>query len=531
MDLHGKNFIGAQLSALSATTFNGFNPRTSARLQPSFHQVTDAEVDRALQLAAQAFPAIRRTEPSRIAGLLETIATEIEKLGDGLIEQAATETGLSRDRLTGERGRTVNQLRMFATLVKDGSFVDARIDPALPDRKPLPRPDLRRMLIPIGPVVVFGASNFPLAFSVAGGDTASALAARNPLVFKAHPAHPGTSELVAGAIVQAVNKAGLPEGVFSMVHAVDPAASLSLVRHPLAKAVAFTGSQSAGMAIFEAASRRPEPIPAYVEMGSSNPVFILPGAARERADALAQGLTNSINLGVGQFCTCPGLIFVLDGDDSRAFRDKLQSAFVQASPATMLHPGILSNYEQSVARVANVPGVAENKARQAADRAKTEAGPRLFQTEAAIWLGSDALSEEVFGPSATVVAVRSADELVKIGAALLGTLTATVHGTPEDLKEYRELVSALEAKCGRLIFNGYPTGVEVSHAIHHGGPFPATADPKFTSVGTAAILRFLRPICYQNFPDASLPPELQSANPRQIWRMIDGQLTREPLSP
>ena len=530
MDFHGKNFIGAQLSALGEKTLKGFNPRTGTQTESSFHQATDNEIDQALQLAALACPAMREAAPSTIAGFLDQIAMEIEKLGDGLIEQAATETGLLHDRLLGERGRTVNQLRLFAALVRDGSFVDARIDPALPDRKPLPRPDLRRMLIPIGPVVVFGASNFPLAFSVAGGDTVSAFAAKNPIVFKAHPAHPGTSELVAGAIARAVTASGLPAGAFSMVHAVDPAVSLTLVRHPLSKAVAFTGSQRAGMAIFEAASRRPEPIPAYVEMGSVNPVFVLPGALQERADALAQGLTNSINFGVGQFCTCPGLIFLFDGEGSRGFREKLGSAFALAAPATMLHPGILSNYEQSVARVRKIAG-AETSARQSADRAKTEAAPTIFETDAATWLQNEVLAEEVFGPSATVVVARSEDELLKIAASLPGTLTATVHGTPEDLRGYRNLVSALEAKCGRLIFNGYPTGVEVSPAMHHGGPFPATADPKFTSVGTASILRFLRPICYQNFPDESLPPELQAANPRKIWRTIDGQVTREPLHP
>ena len=528
MGLHGKNFVGNQLSGLGRKTFFGFNPRTGKQLDTAFYEATEEEINRSLDLAARAFPILREATPQVIAGFLETIAAEIEALGNQLIEQAAAETGLGSDRLTGERGRTVNQLRMFANLVKEGSFVDARIDPALPDRKPLPRPDLRRMLIPIGPVVVFGASNFPLAFSVAGGDTASAFAAKNPVVVKGHPAHPGTSELVA-AIIRAVQKTGLPEGTFSLVNALDPAASLALVRHPLTKAVAFTGSQRAGKAIFDAAVGRPEPIPAYVEMGSTNPVFLLPGVLEERADALAQGFTSSINLGVGQFCTCPGLIFALEDKTLSAFRDKLGRAFEQAMPATMLHPGILTGYEQSVSRVGGIQGVTAKRSSQPADRAKTEATPTIFETDVRTWLANKILTEEVFGPSAILVRGQSEEELLQIAESLPGTLTATVHGTAEDLKRYRKLIAALETKCGRLLFNGYPTGVEVSPAMHHGGPYPATADPKFTSVGTAAILRFLRPICYQNFPDAALPAELQSANPRNIWRTIDVKLTRDPV--
>lgn len=529
MGLHGNNFIGTHLSRLGQKTFFGFDPRAGRRLDTPFYEATEEEINRALELADQAFPILRESSPQALAEFLEAIAAEIEGLGDELIEQAAVETGLGRERLTGERGRTVNQLRLFAGLVKDGSFVDARIDPALSHRKPAPRSNLSRMLIPVGPVVVFGASNFPLAFSVAGGDTASALAAKNPVVVKGHPAHPGTSELVAGAIVRAVQGAGLPVGTFSLVNALDPAVSLALVRHPLTRAVAFTGSQRAGRAIFDAAARRPEPIPAFVEMGSTNPVFVLPGALKERSDALVQGLTNSIHLGAGQFCTCPGLVFALDDKAFSAFRDKLAAAFEQALPATMVHPGIASGYEQSVSRVSSVAGVEGKQSRQPADRGKTEVAPVLFETDAVTWLANEVLTEEIFGPSAILVRGQSEEELLRAAQSLPGTLTATVHGTPEDLKKYRELVALLETKSGRLIFNGYPTGVEVSHAMHHGGPYPATADAKFTSVGSAAILRFLRPICYQDFPDDALPPELQSENPRKIWRTVDGQLTRDPV--
>jgi 2,5-dioxopentanoate dehydrogenase len=527
MTLHGKNFVGAQLSARGQKTFFGHDPRAGKQLERAFHEATLEEIDEAISLAADAAPVLRASSAETIAGFLENIAGEIEALGDSLIEQAATESGLGRDRLTGERGRTVGQLRLFAALVKDGSFVDARIDSALPDRKPLPRPDLRRMLIPVGPVVVFGASNFPLAFSVAGGDTASAFAAKNPVIVKGHPAHPGTSELVAGAIVRAVQKSGLPAGTFSLLNAVDPAVSIALVRHPAAKAVAFTGSERAGRAIFDAAAQRPEPIPAYVEMGSTNPVFVLPGALQERTDAIVQGLTGSINVGAGQFCTCPGLIFGVEDATFDAFRKKLASAFEQAAPASMVHPGILKGYEQSLERVRGVKGVAEKRSGKAADSAKAEASPVLFETDASTWLTSEALAQEVFGPSAIVVRGKSEEELLRIAHALPGSLTATIHGTAEDLKKYRKLIAVLETKAGRLLFNGFPTGVEVSSAMHHGGPYPATGDAKFTSVGTAAIFRFLRPICYQNFPDEALPVELQAANPRKIWRMVDGKLGKD----
>jgi 2,5-dioxopentanoate dehydrogenase len=527
MTLQGKNFIGAQLSARGQKTFSGHDPRAGKQLETAFHEATLEEIDDALNLAADAAPSLRAASAETITGFLENIAAEIEALGDQLIDQAVAESGLGRDRLTGERGRTVNQLRLFANLVKEGSFVDARIDPALPERKPLPRPDLRRMLIPIGPVVVFGASNFPLAFSVAGGDTASAFAAKNPVVVKGHSAHPGTSELVAGAIVRAVQKSGLPAGTFSLLNAVDPSVSIALVQHPATKAVAFTGSERAGRAIFDAAAQRPEPIPAFVEMGSTNPVFILPGALQERGDAIAQGLTNSINLSAGQFCTCPGLIFGLETSAFQSFREKLAGAFEQAIPASMVHPGILKGYEQSLARVRSIKGVAEKRSSKAADAAKAEAPPVLFETDASTWLASEALAQEVFGPSAIVVRGKSEQELLQIADSLPGSLTATIHGTTEDLKQHHKLTAVLEKKAGRLIFNGYPTGVEVSSAMHHGGPYPATGDSKFTSVGTAAIYRFLRPVCYQGFPNKALPLELQDENPHKIWRTVDGQLTRD----
>jgi NADP-dependent aldehyde dehydrogenase len=529
MEFHGKNIIGAQLSALGQKTFFGFDPKQGKQLEPPFFQATADEVDRAMQLAADAFASLRDASVEMLVGFLEAIADEISALQDQLIDEAFLETGLGRDRLTGERARTVNQIRLFAALVKEGSYLDARIDLALPDRKPLPRPDLRRMLIPVGPVVVFAASNFPLAFSVAGGDTISALAARNPVVAKAHPAHPRTSELVATAIRRAVRKSGLPDGTFSMLHAVDPDVSIALVQHPAAKAVAFTGSERAGRAIFNAAAQRPEPIPAFVEMGSVNPVFVLPGAMRDSADALVQGLFGSINLGVGQFCTCPGLIVGRKNESFQNFSKKLAAAFGDAAPGTMLYPGILKGYSNAVAQAESVNGVQATKTAQTANSEKTEATPVLLETDANTWLSNEKLSSEIFGPSSMIITCDTDDKLLEIAQALPGTLTATIHGTPDDLEQHRDLIAALENKAGRLLFNGYPTGVEVTYAMHHGGPYPATADPKFTSVGTAAILRFLRPVCYQNFPQEVLPEELRDDNPRHIWRTVNGELTREPV--
>ncbi len=357
MQLHGKNIIGSQTSAAGRKTFFGFDPRENKRLDPPFYEATLEEVDRALELAGRAFSKLRDASAEDLAQFLRTVADEIVALGDELIDTASTETGLGNDRLTSERARTVNQLRLFADLVMEGSYLDARIDVALPDRKPLPRPDLRRMLIPVGPVVVFAASNFPLAFSVAGGDTASALAARNPVVLKAHPAHPATSEMVARAVISAVEKSGMPDGTFSLLHATDPAISLALVRHRASKSVAFTGSERAGRAILNAVSERPDPIPAFVEMGSINPVFVLPGALGKSAEGVAQGLFGSINLGVGQFCTCPGVIVGKRDESFSRFEQKLAASFENAAPGTMLYSKILEGYKAGVAGVANIKSV------------------------------------------------------------------------------------------------------------------------------------------------------------------------------
>ncbi|MBO0726170.1 MAG: aldehyde dehydrogenase (NADP(+)) [Blastocatellia bacterium] len=527
MELHGKNIIASATVEVGGNAFQAFAPASGKSIEPRFESATSDQVDLALVAAESAFHEYRRLSPERRASFLEKIADEILALGDELIERAHVETGLPKDRLLGERGRTVNQLRMFADLIREGSWVDARIDRAVPDRQPLPKPDIRRMLIPIGPAAIFGASNFPLAFSVAGGDTASALAAGCPVVVKAHPAHPGTSELVARAIVKAVAESGMPAGVFSLLYDAGHEVGVGLVKHPLTRAVGFTGSLRGGRALFDAAASRPDPIPVYAEMGSVNPVFILPGALRERAEAIAEGLKNSVTLGVGQFCTNPGLAVGLIDENFARFAEKLGGSIADAQPGTMLYPGILQGYEAGVKRLGGLEGLKTTQSRIEPDAAKTEARPTVFSTNARTFARHRELSEEVFGPSTVVVSCNTREEMEQIARDLEGHLTATIHGTADDLRDYARLVSILENKVGRLIFNNYPTGVEVCASMHHGGPYPATTDARSTSVGAAAIHRFARPICYQNFPQEALPVELRNVNQRGIWRLVDNQLTKE----
>jgi 2,5-dioxopentanoate dehydrogenase len=527
MELHGKNIIAGKIVEVGGKTFQAFAPASGKSIEPQFEGAGADQVNQALEAAESAFHEYRRLSSEQRANFLEKIADEIVALGDDLIERVHLESGLLKDRLAGERGRTVNQLRMFADLIREGSWVDARIDRAIPDRQPLPKPDLRRMLIPIGPVVVFGASNFPLAFSVAGGDTASALAAGCPVVVKAHHAHPGTSEMVARAIVKAVEAAGIPAGVFSLLYGAGHEVGVGLVKHPLTRAVGFTGSLRGGRALFDAAASRPDPIPVYAEMGSINPVFILPGALRERADAIAEGLKNSVTLGVGQFCTCPGLAVGLLDENFAQFADKLGGLIASAQPGTMLYPGILQGYEAGVKRLSDIDGLQTTQSQIEPDGSKTEARPAMFATNARTFLRRHELSEEVFGPSTVVVSCDSREEMERIARNLEGHLTASIHGTAQDLRDHDWLVSILETKAGRLIFNGFPTGVEVCASMHHGGPYPAMTDSRATSVGTAAIERFARPVCYQNFSQEALPVELRNVNQRGIWRLVDNQLTKD----
>jgi NADP-dependent aldehyde dehydrogenase len=529
MELHGKNLIGSTESCEGAKTFSAVDPSGGNKLVPFFHQATEPEVDRAVRLAEGAFEKAGRVSPEQVARLLEKTAEGIEELGDVLIRRAGQESGLSEGRLKNERGRTTAQLRMFAEVVREGSWVEARIDRAIPDRKPLPKPDLRRMLVPIGPVAVFGACNFPLAFSVAGGDTASAFAAGNPVVVKAHPAHPGTSELVGCVIQGVVAASDFPEGWFSMVHGVDPEVSLWLVRHPGVRAVGFTGSLKAGRAIFDAAAARPEPIPVYAEMGSVNPVFILPGAVRERGVQIAQGLAQSVTLGAGQFCTCPGVVVGLKGEGIDAFKASLSREVAAVAPQTMLHRGIAQSYETGLKRLEETEGICSlARSGREADPGKTQAASAFFETEAATFLRETHrhLREELFGPSSLLVWCASPEETLGVARCLEGSLTATIHGTEEDLERFSRLVSMLRRKAGRLVFNGFPTGVEVCPSMHHGGPYPATTDVRSTSVGTAAIQRFARPVCFQNAPASLLPPELRDEDPRKAWRLVDNEWTR-----
>lgn len=526
MELHGKSIVGSKATASGGLTFRAFNPAVGEPLEPLFFEVGDNDIERAFALAEVAFDVYRRKTPEEIAAFLDCIAEQITALGDDLLHRASTETGLPVQRLTGERSRTVAQLRMFAEVVREGTWVEATIDRAEPERQPLPKPDVRRMLIPIGPVVVFGASNFPLAFSVAGGDTASALGAGNPVIVKGHPAHPGTSEMVARAIAAAAEETGMLEGVFSLLQGTSNELSLKVVQHPAATAVGFTGSLKAGRALFDAAARRPKPIPVYAEMGSTNPVFVLPGALRERADTFAEGLQQSVTLGVGQFCTCPGLVVALRDASMSQFMQKIDDLMEKARPGTMLHPGILKGYHEGLRRLEIVAGVKVQRSSTPPVESRTEAQPAVFATDAKTLLSHEELSEEVFGPSTVIVTCASRTELMKVARNLQGHLTATIHGTAEDLAEFRDLIDLLQKKVGRLIYNGFPTGVEVCAAMHHGGPYPATTASHWTAVGTAAIKRFARPICFQNFPQDALPLELQDRNYRGIWRTIDNQLTK-----
>jgi NADP-dependent aldehyde dehydrogenase len=529
MTLHGTGIVGTEVVPAAQKTFTAFNPKLGQTLQPPFHEATEAQVDQALELAVAATEQLRNAGGEKIASFLLAIAAEIEALGDALIERASEETGLDLERLRGERARTLNQIKLFASLAEEGSWVDARIDPAIPDRKPLPRVDIRRMLQPIGPVAVFGASNFPLAFSVAGGDTISAFAAKNPVVVKGHPAHPGTSEMVASAIMRAVRSQGLHEGVFSMLQSTDPKISIALVTHPKTKAVGFTGSLRAGRALFDAAAKRPSPIPVYAEMGSVNPVFILPGALKTEGQKLADGLYKSVMLGTGQFCTSPGLVFVQNGEGVEEFRSALGEFFTNATPGTMLNAPIAKGYAEKLEAFKKVSGVQNFTATKTPSKQCAEGQPAVLVTDFRTWLSNHLLHEENFGPATLIVQCASAAEVIEAAQSLDGSLTATIHGTAEELPRHARLIDLLTCIAGRILFNGFPTGVEVGYAMHHGGPYPATTDEKFTSVGTAAIYRFAKPVCYQNFPDNMLPPELQNANPRNMLRAVNGKPTRDSI--
>jgi alpha-ketoglutaric semialdehyde dehydrogenase len=522
--LNGSSLIGHN-AVKHNETFVVTDRTTGEKLAPTFSEATAGDVETACALAGGAFDAYRKFPLETRAAFLETIAQNILDLGDDLIVRAMAESGLPRPRLEGERGRTMGQLRLFADVVRKGEWLGLRIDPALPNRAPLPRPDLRLRHIPLGPVAVFGASNFPLAFSVAGGDTASALAAGCPVVVKGHPAHPGTSELVGRAIQAAAKQLGLPEGVFSLLQGTSYELGSKLVANPHIKAVGFTGSRGGGLALVAIAAARPEPIPVYAEMSSVNPVLLFPHALASRGEALATGFIGSLTLGSGQFCTNPGVVLGLQGPDLDQFVSAAAKAIEATKPATMLTEGIQMSYDRGV-RALDDHGKTKLVARACEGTGLAQGRGALFQTTATALMSDASLAHEVFGASSVIVACESLEEMEQALRSMEGQLTATLQIDDADIVAAEPFISLLETKVGRILVNGWPTGVEVAHAMVHGGPFPATSDSRSTSVGTLAITRFLRPVCYQAMPQALLPEELKDGAKDGFSRMMDGVTNR-----
>lgn len=513
----GSFIIGRRLVGGGET----FSARAAAdgALLPGAFSITPLDaVATACAVADEAFDAFRETAPTRRAEFLDAIAARLEFHAEALIERAALEAGLPMPRLKSELGRTAGQLRMFADVLREGHCIEAILEAARPDRTPLPRPDMRLRQIAVGPVAVFGASNFPLAFSTAGGDTASALAAGCPVVVKAHPAHPGAALLAGRAILEAASMMDMPEGVFSLVQGPSNAIGAALVSDPRIKAVGFTGSRAGGLALVDIAARRPEPIPVFAEMSSVNPVVLLPAALESQAEALAQGYVGSLTLGAGQFCTNPGLVFGIEGPDLDRFTRAASMALNAVGPQTMLHAGIASHFRKAQKAVETIDGVCV--AARGPPGGAAEGQAALLTASASQFIQSPAMAQEVFGPSSLIVTCTDAEQLIGCLRALEGQLTVTLHMMDADLPTARRLLPLLERKAGRILVNGWPTGVEVSRAMVHGGPFPATSDPRSTSVGAKAIERFLRPICYQAFPDALLPQALQDANPLGLPRLL-----------
>jgi NADP-dependent aldehyde dehydrogenase len=522
MTLEGKLLIGQSAVSGSSRPIDAINPATNERLAPTYMGGTRTEVERACELAETAFATYRETSPEARAVFLDTVAREIEGIGDELIERAMAETGLPRARLEGERGRTCGQLRLFASVVRAGEWLDVRIDPAMPDRQPMPRADLRQRHIGLGPVAVFGASNFPLAFSVAGGDTASALAAGCPVIVKGHSAHPGTSELVGRAVQRAVTACGLPEGTFSLLFGSGSEIGQALVADPRIQAVGFTGSRSGGNALMKTAQARPQPIPVYAEMSSINPVFLMPEALKARGKQIADGFVGSLNMGAGQFCTNPGLVIAIKSPELDDFIAAAAEGVKDSTSQTMLTPGIHDAYEQGVARLSSSHKVRE-AARGQVGESHNQCRAGLFVTTAEDFLNEPELQEEVFGATSLVIECADQNDVRRVATQLEGQLTITLQLDDGDLPAARALMPIVERKAGRILANGWPTGVEVCHAMVHGGPYPATSDSRTTSVGSAAIFRFLRPVCYQAFPEALLPEPLKDGNPWQVSRLVDGK--------
>lgn len=525
--LTGNCFVGFAESSGGGDAFHAVDPSNGERLEPAFRDASAAVVARACEAARSAEDAFAATDRGARASFLRRIAGEIESLGDELLQRGHRETALPLARLASERARTMFQLETFAKAVEEGSWVDARIDRADAQRKPMPKPDLRAMLVPIGPVAVFGASNFPLAYSVAGGDTASALAVGCPVVVKAHPMHPGTSELVARAILAAARSNGMPDGVFSMVHGRTHEVGRSLVEHDAIEAVGFTGSLAGGSALCRIAAARERPIPVFAEMGSVNPVFVLPRAMAQRGPAIAQSIAASAMMACGQFCTSPGMTLYCEGEGAGSFVQAIAAAVSASVPGTLVHADIRANFDRALAAIAESPGVRLLAESGGAVANEATAGrARVFVADAVSVLRSTRLREEVYGPASLLVRCRDAAEMQRIAESMPGHLTATVHGDDHDLRLHASLLTALRKRVGRIVHDGVPTGVEVCAAMQHGGPWPASSDSRFTAVGARAMLRWARTVSWQDAPRAALPPELADGNPLGIWRTIDGQLGR-----
>lgn len=519
--LTGHSIIAGQTVTGRGGSASGANPATGDKLEPEYSLVDKEQLAAATAAAQDAYASFSTLDPETHAAFLERIADNIEAAGPALVERAMAETGLPEARITGERARTTGQLRLFASVVRQGDFRGVRVDPALPDRTPMPRADIRQRKIPLGPVAVFGASNFPLAFSTAGGDTASALAAGCPVIVKAHNAHPGTGEITGRAIADAVRDLGLHPGVFSLVYGPGAVIGQALATDPAIKAVGFTGSRSGGMALVTAAAGRPEPIPVYAEMSSINPVFVLEGALADDAAALGSAYVTSVTGSSGQLCTAPGLLFAPTGEAGDRFVAAVGQAVEAAAGQTMLTKGIAGSWQDGVTALAGQPGV-ELLAAGTAGSTLNAPAPSIFTTDVASFLANDALQAEIFGAASLVIRYSSVEELADALQVMEGQLTATLHLDEADYPAARTLLPILERRVGRILVNGWPTGVEVGHAMVHGGPFPATSDSRTTSVGTLAIDRFLRPVAYQNLPDELLPAPLQQENPWKLNRLVNG---------
>jgi NADP-dependent aldehyde dehydrogenase len=526
--ISGKNYIGNQLSATGNKTFKTFNPLLNIENQWKITEASNAEVNQAAELAAEAYKTYSKISGARKAEFLRAIADEIEALGDDLLQVYSSESGLPNGRAMGERGRTLGQLRAFANHVEEGNWVDASIDTAQPERKPMPKVDLRKMNVALGPVVVFGASNFPFAFSTAGGDTAAAFAAGCPVIVKSHPMHAATGEMVSSAVIKAAEKTGMPNGVFSNLNSSGIEVGQVLVQHPKVKAVGFTGSIRGGRALFDIAAKRDEPIPVLAEMGSVNPVIILPHALQNRANALAKTYAGSITLGTGQFCTNPGLIIGLKSDGLTTFVKTLAEEIVKIEPSCMLHPNIAGAYEANKANAMAQNGI-EVLASYDAVVKPNYARQVVTTVEGDTFLNNPTLHHEVFGPFSLVVQCENEEQLEEIISNLEGQLTGTIISDDNEIKTFTSTVNALQNRVGRIIFNGVPTGVEVCPSMLHGGPYPASTDSRFTAVGVDSIKRFVRPFTYQDWPNELLPDELKNENPLDILRNINGKHTTQKI--